>query len=463
MSTAPEATASPAPISPANTHDCKLCGRTMAVISADGELLPQDEMDSGCDLCHDFLFYITELRGWEEKFEQVEHRREDFGVRMRRLGEVRRGKVLLGNFLLRVGRWNGEKGDFRGEIEALRRQREGEGEGEEEEELSDEEDEESDDLSDNKANDLPDKHPDGAAKKLPTHPAPSHPPPTPPTLKRSPSPSSSPGPRKLSKRPRLSDTRTRRISFDSSVVFRDVDSQSHREDAAFSRGSSEYSPGRWAAPEGSQWLDTSGFGTTIAKFTGAMKRGERWVATREGVALDEEWDGGKESDAEVEAEEAEEEKEDEEEEGDEGEGESEGESEEEDGGEQVYVLRGSKVMQLTRTARLPLRWIPHLTPVVKRQHRMLSSRLMQFGTMSSPTRRPPALSLSSADASKCVLGQLIIWYVYNAFFFIMPYLSLVLTQKDWIEFCTLYRRLIRPVRFCLLGLSPTFWRYDTPE
>lgn len=302
MSTAPKPDGAAAVDTPLDTLDCKACGRTMAIISPEGDRQPQGELDEGCGLCKHFFFYFQEYEKAKELFEELETRRDNFQPRVDRLGWMHTMQMLLGNYIQTVTVWDNpdeeEAGiDFGDEIEQLRLEREDFPE------------------SDNSSAGLPEgpsaeaaqeqtEGPEGQTgdpKQSPARDDTVDPPPQ--SRKRSLSLQlqSSPGPRMLAKRPRLSHDRNRRISFDSSVVFRDVESEARRADEEFSRSSDIYSPGRWAAPEGSEWLDTSGHGTTIAKFTGVNKRGSKWVPNKEGLEMDEEWESARVEEADGDA------------------------------------------------------------------------------------------------------------------------------------------------------------------
>lgn len=90
------------------------------------------------------------------------------------------------------------------------------------------------------------------------------------------------------KRPRLAEDATRRVSFDSAVALRgEVET---RPEQSFNRKSTTYVPGRNAPKEGVEYLDTSGLGTTAARFFGVRKKGKAWVETKEGQEMDEQWE-----------------------------------------------------------------------------------------------------------------------------------------------------------------------------
>ena len=291
MSATPELDdAAAASKTPLDTLDCKACGRTMAIISPEGDREPQGTLDQGCGLCKHFVFYFQEYEKAKDLFQEFASRRDNYQPRVDRLAWMHQMQMLLGNYIQTVTEWDnpdeqdGMQVDFGDEIEKLRLQREAFPESEEEsggelDDLSVGSPREESALFEGQKDALAESSGAGAATEA-----------SPRSRKRSLSLQSSPGPRVFVKRPRLSHDRDRRISFDSSVVFRDSESKERRVDAEFSRSSSEYSPGRWAAPEGSEWLDTSGHGTTIAKFTGVNRRGQKWVPNKEGVQKDEEWD-----------------------------------------------------------------------------------------------------------------------------------------------------------------------------
>lgn len=236
----PDLQASNAPAH-ADVLTCKACGRTLATISTNGDLVPHGELDEGCDLCKDMRLHYNEYEEVKVYFKELEHRRENYRPRQLALEVVHEAQMNLGNFIQSVTAW--------------------ESPGEAEENAPDNE-----------------KQPE-ARENLPP-PEATHTPPH--RRKRSLSPQSSPG-------PRLSE-RSRRVSFEPSVVFRDAEAEETRDYAVFSRNSEGYSPGRYAAPVGSAWLDTSGHGTSDTKFFGIWKKGGKWKPTKEGLELDQEWE-----------------------------------------------------------------------------------------------------------------------------------------------------------------------------
>ncbi|KAF1974269.1 hypothetical protein BU23DRAFT_598341 [Bimuria novae-zelandiae CBS 107.79] len=259
-----------------NTLDCKECGRVMAIISAEGDTEVQGSLKEGCELCQDFFEHYHTYEGVKGKFSKVQDRRDTYGPRQEALDAVHLAQMKLGNFIQSVVDWDEPDEEADGdEVNGDNNDH-----GEQDEQQQPEAHAEELSISGNQEAEVA---------------------PQPRRRKSSLSPQFSPGPRKRARRSRLSDGRNRRISFDPSVVFRDAESTSHRVDAEFSRKSSGYWPGRWAPPEGSEWLDTSGYSTTIVRFTGLTKRGQKWVSTKEGLVLDEEWEKtGADEDAEAE-------------------------------------------------------------------------------------------------------------------------------------------------------------------
>ncbi|KAF2440373.1 hypothetical protein P171DRAFT_489090 [Karstenula rhodostoma CBS 690.94] len=248
---APAAQASNPPAA-ADTLTCKACSRTLATISAEGNLQPHGELNEGCALCKDMVMYCNEYEEVKGYFKELEHRRDDYRPRQLALEVVHEAQMNLGNFIQSVAAW------------------------------------ESSSSSDEAPAVLSGEQP-GEQTATPSADAAD----AQPRRKRSLSPQSSP-PRKRAKRLRFSE-RGRRVSFDPSVVFRDAEAQETRVDAEFSRNSEGYSPGRYAAPEGSEWLDTSGSSLRETQFLGVQKRGRKWVPTKEGREMDEEWEmAGKE-------------------------------------------------------------------------------------------------------------------------------------------------------------------------
>ncbi|KAJ4357564.1 uncharacterized protein N0V89_002140 [Didymosphaeria variabile] len=243
----------------ADTLTCKACSRTLATISAEGDLIPHGKLDEGCTLCKDMVMHYNEYKHVQGLFKELETRRDNYGPRQLALEAVHEAQMKWGNFIQSVAAWDHSESEEEG-------------------------------LPEEQAEEQPEKqtHAETAedANAQPPH------------RKRSLSPQSSPGPRKL-KRPRLSG-HSRRVSFDPSVVFRDAEAREKRIDAEFSRNSDGYWPGRYAAPEGRELLDTSGSSMTETKFFGVQKRGKGWVPTKEGLEMDAEWEtDGRDEDAPV--------------------------------------------------------------------------------------------------------------------------------------------------------------------
>ncbi|OAG10564.1 uncharacterized protein CC84DRAFT_1256381 [Paraphaeosphaeria sporulosa] len=239
----------------ADTLTCKACRRTLATITADGELRPHGALDEGCALCKDMVKHCNEYEEVKGYFKELEHRRDDYRPRQLALEVVHEAQMNLGNFIQAVAAW-GDSGDGH-----------------------DDEDEACGGSAGEQHNRVQEQ------EQTATPPADAQ-----PHRKRILSPASSP-PRKHAKRPRLSE-RQRRVSFDPSVVFRDAEAASKRVDAEFSRNSEGYSRGRYTAPEGTEWLDTSGNSLRETQFFGVQKRGRKWVPTKEGMEMDEEWEMG---------------------------------------------------------------------------------------------------------------------------------------------------------------------------
>jgi hypothetical protein len=227
------------------TLTCKACGRTLASISTEGELRPHGTLDEGCTLCKDMVMHCNEYEEVKGYFKGLEHRRDNYRPRQLALEIVHQAQMYLGNFI--------HEGTSDDEAPGV--------------------------LSEPQPGEQVETEtpPLAAADAPPRH------------RKRSLSPLSSAGPRKRTKRPRLSEL-ARRVTFDASVVFRDAEAVEKRVDAEFSRNSEGYSPGRYTAPHGTEWLDTSGSSLKETQFFGVQKRGKKWVPTKEGLEMDEEWE-----------------------------------------------------------------------------------------------------------------------------------------------------------------------------
>ncbi|KAJ4286665.1 hypothetical protein N0V90_012917 [Kalmusia sp. IMI 367209] len=238
MSTAPD---DQAPDAPLDTIECKACHRSLATISFEGDLSPVKEGEY-CDSCENMMPLYTELQGKLEAFKALEHRRSDYGPREWALQELNQAQVNFRNFIESAMTGSNESGQRPGG---------------------------QNDIQDHS----PTQESDVQSRNR--------------SRKRSRSLSSSPAQDKPEKRPRLSD-RKRRVSFDPSVVFRDVETK--RFDSEFNRNSEGYSPGRYAASEDAEMLDTSGCSMRETQFFGLMKRGQKWVPTPWGMQMDEEWE-----------------------------------------------------------------------------------------------------------------------------------------------------------------------------
>ncbi|KAF2270804.1 hypothetical protein CC78DRAFT_538533 [Lojkania enalia] len=70
--------------------------------------------------------------------------------------------------------------------------------------------------------------------------------------------------------------RRKRVGFHESVIFRSP--AEYRDYHAFQRRHRDYEPGRNAAPEGSEWLDTSGIKQTSANYYRRAWNGYRWIS-----------------------------------------------------------------------------------------------------------------------------------------------------------------------------------------
>jgi hypothetical protein len=231
------------------TLTCKACGRTLASISTEGDLRPHGALAEGCALCKDMMMHCNEYEEVKGYFKELEHRRDDYRPRQLALEVVHQAQMHLGNFIHEVVAQGTSDDEAPGVLSEPQ-----------------------------------------PGEQIETETPPVEVADAPPRRrKRSLSPQSLPGARKRTKRPRLSEL-ARRVTFDPSVVFRDAEAVEKRVDAEFSRNSDGYSPGRYAAPEGSEWLDTSGSSLKETQFFGVQKRGKKWVPTKEGLEMDEEWE-----------------------------------------------------------------------------------------------------------------------------------------------------------------------------
>jgi hypothetical protein len=213
---------------------CKACARTIATTSADGDLVPVGTQERACHMCTPFEELFEDVKTKDEAFGRLQDRRSEHGGRQKALEEARAAHKTFDNFLIKI-----EAQPTHNNL-IVRDHNQSQYE------------------SPNSI--IPCQQ--GQKRNLTSS--------TPPK----------------SKRRRLNGD-TRRVSFDTSVVFRDdTDGRPYQ---VFNRGSEEYVPGRNAPPEPSGYLNTSGYGVAPSKFFGVKKHKKGWIETKEGREMDEEW------------------------------------------------------------------------------------------------------------------------------------------------------------------------------
>ncbi|KAF2254813.1 hypothetical protein BU26DRAFT_514655 [Trematosphaeria pertusa] len=226
--------------------NCKTCDRILAATSSLGDLVPAGTQANACDTCRKFEELHDDMQTKDEAFKALEGRRFEHGGRQKALEEAKAAHIAFDNFLIQV--------------EVLVADSTTDEQGEEQ----------------SGGHDPEHLQPENSSRG--------------PKRPLEPSPATTP-PRSL-KRPRLVDN-SRRVSFESSVVFRDETER--RPEMAFNRASEDYLPGRNAPPEGTEYVDTSGHGIAPTKFFGVRKQGKKWVETKEGREEDERWRRASES------------------------------------------------------------------------------------------------------------------------------------------------------------------------
>jgi hypothetical protein len=211
-----------AALSPPETKNrkCGTCGRVLAT-EKDGILTPATMALATCDTCNEFESLYAAMGPADEAFEAIKHRNVNHGPRWNALKAAEKAHLALANFFLRV------EGD---EANCCI------------EELS-----------------PPDEDQTGNQKQ---------------GTKRLRSSTSTPGTPRSSKKLRL-ESGAKGISFHDSVIVRE--GSEYRGTGEFSRDSETYVRGRNAAPEGFEWVNSSGLGLAYGKFHGLKWRGRKWT------------------------------------------------------------------------------------------------------------------------------------------------------------------------------------------
>ncbi|KAF2643295.1 hypothetical protein P280DRAFT_505452 [Massarina eburnea CBS 473.64] len=219
--------------SPATDRICKSCSRVLATTSPQGDLVPASTKDQACEACQQFEELYAALQTTDEAFLAVAGRRTEYGPRVNAVEACKAAHKAFDNFLITVEMQPGNDGRSFTEPETT-------------------------------TTDDTQQH----------------------GLKRSRTLSSTLQP--AAKRLRSTLDNTRRVSFDTAVVFRDKENGG-RPESDFNRRSDSYAPGRNAPPNGTDYLDTSGYGPSFVQFLGVKKHGKGWVETKEGKVMDEKW------------------------------------------------------------------------------------------------------------------------------------------------------------------------------
>ncbi|KAF1951691.1 hypothetical protein CC80DRAFT_553062 [Byssothecium circinans] len=209
---------------------CKTCSRIIATISSDGDLVPTLTQDQACDTCRRFEELYAVLQTTNEAYRAVESRRKEYGPRVIAVTACDAARKAFNNYLLEIESTPGNDTSASPRFPADASQQRGQ------------------------KRPLSPSSPQASAKRL---------------------------------RPTLNSSR-RGVSFDNAVVFHDKESS--RPDDAFNRRSDAYTPGRNAPPQGTEYLDTSGYPVNSwVQFLGVKKLGKGWVETKEGKEMDDEW------------------------------------------------------------------------------------------------------------------------------------------------------------------------------
>jgi hypothetical protein len=199
---------------------CGTCGRVLAT-ETNGILSPAKTMWAACGTCNEFESLCAAIEPADQAFEAIKHRSVKCLPRWDALKAAEKAHIALANFLLRV------------------------------------EDDGADASTEEPATADEDQHENHKRG-----------------TKRPRSSTSTPGTPRSSKRLQL-DSRLKGIRFDDSVIVRDE--SEHRDTGEFQRDTSVYIRGRNAAPEGSEWIDSSGSNKPYGKFHGLKWRGRKWA------------------------------------------------------------------------------------------------------------------------------------------------------------------------------------------
>jgi hypothetical protein len=214
---------------------CKSCARTIATISSDDVpygLIPAPITVNalGCLSCLQFNVLFNNVQAAHEKYTEVQTRRDNYRPKKYALAKARETRKELGNWLN-----SNDRADYRTEIVST--------------------------ADDHEENPAPQDSQQQQGTKRPRSQS--------PELKiRSPL-TSTDGLRRTA-----SQSERRRLKFADTVEFRD----SYRPNNKFQRTDrTTYEKGRYAPPDGSTYLDTSGNRKTYRRFTGYKMIGGQWV------------------------------------------------------------------------------------------------------------------------------------------------------------------------------------------
>lgn len=208
---------------------CKGCNRQFATISAEGRLVPRSPEQRNCTSCEPFQELYETLQSKEQEWAALMDRGPKHHGRVRAHWNYRNARVALENFLINVEAPDTTQAAFVTHADGVQTGCEAELDGNS-------------------------KHGEKNGHGLPTEVS--------PTMKR-----------KLTQKSGGSNNERKRIKFPDTVE----ESLQYRIPLEYYRGTKEYVPGKYGAAEGSQFLDTSGWTLTFAKFTGQKKVGSGFV------------------------------------------------------------------------------------------------------------------------------------------------------------------------------------------
>jgi hypothetical protein len=205
---------------------CRSCARELATVSHSGLVLIPPAEGQGCDTCQQFEALFKAMEAADNAYASFSGRRDNYGPKCTASANFRKAHIDFHNWLLAVEAVEDKQESMpHGEVDAA----------------------------------AADKQQHQGTKRSRSQS------PTPETSVSTSSPDCGSSTVSLPKR--------KRLKFSQTVEFR----EEHRPCQQFSRTEEEYVRGRYAPPEGSGYLDTSGSFKSFLKFTGMKKIKDKWI------------------------------------------------------------------------------------------------------------------------------------------------------------------------------------------